>query len=57
VSFKKQITKQLYETVWPLLNAGKLKPAIYQTFTLEQAADAHRLMESSEHVGKIVLTV
>jgi NADPH:quinone reductase len=57
VSFKKQISKQLFDNVWPLLNAGKLKPAIYQTFTLDQAADAHRLMESSEHVGKIVLTV
>jgi len=47
----------LHEYVWPLLNAGKLKPVIYKTFALEQAADAHRLMESSEHVGKIVLTV
>ena len=57
VSFKKQITQQLHDHVWPLLNAGKLKPVIYKTFTLDQAADAHRLMESSEHVGKIVLTV
>jgi NADPH2:quinone reductase len=57
VSFKKQITKQLYDHVWPMLNAGQLKPVIYKTFTLDQAADAHRLMESSEHVGKIVLTV
>ena len=57
VSFKKQITQQLYSCIWPLLDAGKLKPVIYRTFTLEQAADAHRLMESSEHVGKIVLTV
>ncbi len=57
VSFKKQITKQLYDNIWPLLNAGKLKPSIYKTFTLDQAADAHSLMESSEHVGKIVLTV
>jgi NADPH2:quinone reductase len=57
VSFKKQITHQLHERIWPLLNAGKLKPVIYQTFSLEEAADAHRLMESSEHVGKIVLTV
>jgi NADPH2:quinone reductase len=47
----------LYDHIWPLLNAGKLKPAIYKTFSLDQAADAHRLMESSEHVGKIVLTV
>jgi NADPH2:quinone reductase len=57
VAFKKQITKQLYDHVWPLLNAGKLKPAIYKTFSLDKAADAHRLMESSQHVGKIVLTV
>jgi NADPH2:quinone reductase len=39
-----------------LLNSGALKPVIYKTFSLEQAADAHRLMESSEHVGKIILT-
>ncbi len=57
VAFKHQITKELYQMVWPLLNAGQLKPVIYKTFSLEQAADAHRLMESSEHVGKIVLTV
>ncbi len=57
VAFKHQITKELHQTVWPLLNAGQLKPVIYKTFSLEQAADAHRLMESSEHVGKIVLTV
>ena len=57
VSFKKQITQQLHARIWPLLDAGKLKPVIYKTFTLDQAADAHRLMESSEHVGKIVLTV
>jgi len=57
VAFKRQIAKELYEQVWPLLNSGKLKPVIYKTFPLEQAADAHRLMESSEHVGKIILTV
>ena len=57
VAFKRQIAKELHEHVWPLLNSGKLKPVIYKTFSLEQAADAHRLMESSEHVGKIVLTV
>jgi NADPH2:quinone reductase len=57
VFFKKQITKQLYDNIWPLLNAGQLKPVIYKTFTLDQAGDAHSLMESSEHVGKIVLTV
>lgn len=56
VAFKHGITKELCQTVWPLLNSGQLKPVIYKTFSLEQAADAHRLMESSEHVGKIVLT-
>lgn len=56
VSFKRQIAKELYGHVWPLLNSGALKPVIYKTFSLEQAADAHRLMESSEHVGKIILT-
>jgi NADPH2:quinone reductase len=57
VAFKRQIAKELHEHVWPLLNSGKLKLVIYKTFSLEQAADAHRLMESSEHVGKIILTV
>ena len=57
VAFKKQITEQLYANIWPLLNSGQLKPVIYKTFSLDQASDAHRLMESSEHVGKIVLTV
>jgi NADPH2:quinone reductase len=47
----------LHAHIWPLLDSGKLKPVIYKTFSLDQAADAHRLMESSEHVGKIVLTV
>jgi NADPH2:quinone reductase len=57
VAFKKQITEQLYTNIWPLLNSGQLKPVIFKTFSLDQASDAHRLMESSEHVGKIVLTV
>jgi NADPH:quinone reductase-like Zn-dependent oxidoreductase len=41
--------------VWPLIAAGKFRPVIYQTFPLADAAAAHRLMESSAHVGKIVL--
>jgi len=57
VSFKQSIARQLFSKVWPLLDTGKLRPVIYQSFALEQAADAHRLMESSEHIGKIVLTV
>jgi NADPH2:quinone reductase len=42
--------------VWPLVERGAVKPVVYRTFPLEQAAAAHRLMESSEHVGKIILT-
>jgi NADPH:quinone reductase-like Zn-dependent oxidoreductase len=41
--------------VWPLVENGKFKPVIYKTFSLEEAAKAHVLMESSEHIGKIVL--
>ena len=57
VAFKKQIAQALHTQIWPLLNAGQLKPVIYKTFSMNDAADAHRLMESSEHVGKIILTV
>jgi NADPH2:quinone reductase len=57
VSFKREIAKQLFERVWPIMNQGALKPVIYKTYSLDQASEAHRLMESSEHVGKIVLTV
>jgi len=53
--FKAAIVANLIEHVWPLLESGKIKPVIYQTFALEQAADAHTLMESSQHVGKIML--
>lgn len=57
VAFKAYIAGQLKERVWPLLASGQIKPVIYQTFPLEQAAQAHALMESSAHVGKIMLTV
>lgn len=56
VSFKAAIAWALRERVWPLIEAGKIRPVIFRTFPLEQAADAHRLMESSAHIGKIVLT-
>ena len=56
VAFKGAIAANLRETVWPLIEAGKLKPVVHQTFPLAQAAEAHRLMESSAHIGKIVLT-
>ena len=57
VAFKEAIAKRLREVVWPLIESGRVKPMLFRTFPLEQAADAHRLMESSQHVGKIVLTV
>jgi NADPH2:quinone reductase len=57
VAFKAAIAERLRERVWPLIEQGKIKPVIYKTFPLEQAAQAHALMESSTHVGKIVLEV
>jgi NADPH2:quinone reductase len=57
VEFKGEIARRLRERIWPLIEAGRIKPEIYKTFPLEQAAEAHRLMESSQHIGKIVLTV
>lgn len=57
VEEKGQIAADLRREVWPLLESGRVKPVIYRTFPLAQASDAHRLMESSEHVGKIVLTM
>jgi NADPH2:quinone reductase len=57
VEFKAAIARKLRERVWPLFEQGKLKPVIYKTFPLEQAAQAHALMESSTHIGKIVLQV
>jgi NADPH2:quinone reductase len=55
--FKAAIVAKLVQNVWPLLESGKIKPVIYQTFPLEQAVQAHLLMESSQHVGKIMLQV
>ena len=55
VDFKYAIAQKLQQHIWPLLESGKIKPVIYQTFAYEDAAQAHALMESSEHIGKIVL--
>ena len=52
---KAAICRALEEKVWPLIEGGTLKPHIHATFPLHQAADAHALMESSRHIGKIVL--
>jgi len=57
VSFKAAIAAKLRQNVWPLLESGKIKPVIYKTFPLADAAKAHELMESSTHVGKIMLEV
>ncbi|WP_421706545.1 NAD(P)H-quinone oxidoreductase [Algihabitans sp.] len=57
IGFKAAIAAQLQTQVWPLIESGQVKPQIYRTFPLEQAAEAHALMESSAHIGKIMLTV
>ncbi|HWI28484.1 MAG TPA: NAD(P)H-quinone oxidoreductase [Stellaceae bacterium] len=57
VEQKAAIAAPLRRIVWPLLDQGKVRPQIHRSFPLAQAAEAHRLMESSAHIGKIVLTV
>jgi NADPH:quinone reductase len=54
---KGAIARELAAHVWPLFEAGTIKPVIHAEFPLERAADAHRMMEESQHIGKIVLTV
>ncbi len=56
-AFKSRVAQELETRVWPLIEAGRIKPVVRATFDLAQAARAHALMESSGHVGKIVLTV
>jgi NADPH2:quinone reductase len=56
VEEKGAIAAALLREVWPLLESGGVRPIVYRAFPLDQAAAAHRLMESSEHIGKIVLT-
>jgi len=57
VPFKEAIARNLREKIWPLIETGRIKPVVQQTFPLAQAADAHRLMASGQHTGKILLTV
>src|SRR3712207_409581 len=54
---KGEIAAALREKVWPLLDAGRCAPPIFQVFPMAEAAAAHALMESSQHIGKIVLRV
>jgi NADPH:quinone reductase len=56
-SFKGAIAANLEKHVWPLVESKTIKPIVHQTFPLEKASEAHRLVESSEHIGKVVLTV
>jgi NADPH2:quinone reductase len=54
--FKAAIADALRDQVWPLLESGRVKPVIHRVLPLEQAAEAHRIMEAGEHIGKIVLS-
>jgi NADPH:quinone reductase len=57
VEFKSLVAREIEANVWPYVEAGQLKPVIDAVYPLEQAAEAHRRMESGDHVGKIVLEV
>lgn len=57
VDFKAAIAQDLNTHVWPLLESAKIRPIVHSTFPLEQAFEAHLMMESSAHIGKIVLEV
>jgi NADPH2:quinone reductase len=52
---KRAIRDDLFSQVWPLLDDGTVAPVIYRTFAFEDVVDAHKLMESGNHVGKIML--
>jgi len=56
-AYKNEIARQLEEKVWPLIAAGTIKPMVNAVFPLAQAAQAHALMESSTHIGKILLSL
>ena len=56
VAFKTAIAAGLKRQVWPQIESGAIVPVIYKTFEASQAAQAHALMESNQHIGKIVLT-
>jgi putative PIG3 family NAD(P)H quinone oxidoreductase len=54
---KGAIAAALRQTVWPMIAAGKLRPLIHATFPFRQAAEAHKVLEAGEHIGKVALTV
>jgi NADPH2:quinone reductase len=55
LAYKAALARALRERVWPLIEAGRIRPAIHRVFDAAQAGEAHALMESGAHVGKIVL--
>jgi NADPH2:quinone reductase len=57
VAQKAAVAEAVHRNVWPLLSAGRVRPIIHATFPLAEASEAHRLMETSRHIGKIVLTI
>jgi putative PIG3 family NAD(P)H quinone oxidoreductase len=57
VAQKAAVAEAVHKNVWPLLAAGRVRPVIHATFPLAEACEAHRLMETSNHIGKIVLTI
>jgi len=54
---KASIAESLKKNIWPLIESGSIRPVIYKTYPMGEAGEAHRLMESSEHIGKILLTM
>ncbi|QDP86275.1 NAD(P)H-quinone oxidoreductase [Chryseobacterium sp. SNU WT5] len=54
---KTEIAQQVEKNIWPMFHSKKIKPIIYKKFPLAEAAEAHRLMETSEHIGKILLVM
>jgi NADPH2:quinone reductase len=56
LAFKAGIARALRKSVWPLLEERRIRPVIYRELSADRAAEAHALMESGEHVGKIVLS-
>ena len=57
VAFKAAIAAQLRRRVWPLIDSGQIKPVIHRIYALDEAVEAHRMMESGAHIGKLVLRV
>jgi NADPH2:quinone reductase len=57
IAQKAEVAAAVHKNIWPLLASGRVRPIIYADFPLAQASEAHRLMESSNHIGKIVLTI